>query len=162
EMADSGYTIVAPQMSPIHFQFFKTAFATGGHDVMVLDQCSDEVVKEGLTSVHNDACYPSILVVGQLIHAVRSGRVNPDKCALAITQTGGGCRATNYVAFIRKALRDAGLAHIPVLALSAQGIETNSGFKIKAGLLKRIAFGLLYGDILERVLYRVRPYEVTK
>jgi predicted nucleotide-binding protein (sugar kinase/HSP70/actin superfamily) len=117
-------------------------------------------VEIGLKYVHNDACYPSILVVGQLIGALQSGRYDLNRTALMITQTGGGCRATNYIAFLRKALEDAGLGHVPVISLNALGLEEHPGFTFSAKMLKRSFQALVYGDLLMRVLLRTRPYEV--
>ncbi len=117
-------------------------------------------VNEGLSSVNNDACFPSILVVGQMMAALRSGRYDLSRTALLMSQTGGGCRATNYIAFIRKALADAGMAHVPVISLNALGLEKNPGFRLSWRLVTRGLMALMYGDLLMRMLYRVRPYEV--
>lgn len=155
----SKHTILAPQMSPIHFQFLKTGFEKAGYRVEVLPSVDKSAVDEGLRFVHNDACYPAIIVVGQLMKALRSGEYDLTKTSVIISQTGGGCRATNYIAFIRKALKDSGLEHIPVISLNASGLESNPGFKITRTLFGDIMKGLVYGDLLMRVLYRVRPYE---
>lgn len=156
------HTILAPQMSPMHFQFLEEAFRASGYNLVVLS-CEDKsAVDEGLRCVNNDACYPSIIVVGQLMEAIKSGRYDLDKTSIMISQTGGGCRATNYIGFIRKALKDSGYAHIPVISLSALGIEKNPGFTITPELLNKSLIGLIYGDLLMRVLYRVRPYEKIK
>jgi predicted nucleotide-binding protein (sugar kinase/HSP70/actin superfamily) len=152
-------TILAPQMSPIHFRIMEEAFRLSGYRLEILPDADRKAVEVGLTYVNNDACYPSILVVGQLMEALTSGRYDPRRTALMITQTGGGCRATNYISFIRKALIDAGFPHVPVISLSAQGLEKNSGFKITPGLAVRGLMSLAYGDLLMRMLYRVRPYE---
>ncbi|HOV63489.1 MAG TPA: acyl-CoA dehydratase activase-related protein, partial [Spirochaetia bacterium] len=154
-----NYTILAPQMSPIHFQFLEQAFRLEGYDIKVLPSVDHSAIEYGLKYVNNDACYPSIIVVGQMMKAVESGEYDLSRLALLITQTGGGCRATNYIAFIRKALADAGLSQIPVISLSAQGLEKNPGFTFSYKLLKRSLQSLIYGDLLMRVLYRVRPYE---
>lgn len=159
EEMKKNYTILSPQMSPIHFQFLKTGFEKAGYTVEILPSVDKAAVDEGLRTVHNDACYPAIIVVGQLMEALRSGRYDLNRTAVIITQTGGGCRATNYIAFIRKALRDAKLEHIPVLSLSASGIEENPGFKVTGAMFNDLMWGLIYGDLLMRVLYRVRPYE---
>jgi predicted nucleotide-binding protein (sugar kinase/HSP70/actin superfamily) len=158
EMKES-HTILAPQMSPIHFRILEQAFRLSGYRMEILPEVDGKAVDVGLSLVNNDACYPSIVVVGQLMEALRSGRYDLSRTTLLITQTGGGCRATNYIAFIRKALRDAGMDHVPVIGLSAQGIEKNPGFRITAGLVVRGLMGLVYGDLLMRMLYRVRPYE---
>lgn len=156
------HTILAPQMSPIHFQFLETAFREAGYNLEILPSVDTEAVDEGLKHVNNDACYPSILVTGQLIEALKSGRYDPDNTSLIISQTGGGCRATNYIGFIRKALKDAGFDQVPVISLNALGLESNPGFKITPGLINKALIALVYGDLLMRVLYRVRPYEKIK
>ncbi len=153
------YTILSPQMSPIHFEFFETAFREAGYNLEVLPAVDKEAINIGLQYVNNDACYPSIIVIGQLMKALKSGKYDLDKTALIMSQTGGGCRATNYIAFIRKALQDAGLDNIPVISLNAMGAEKNPGFKIKLSLLNKLLQGVVYGDLLMRVLYKVRPYE---
>ena len=162
EMKEENYTILCPQMSPIHFQFLEEAMKASGYRFEVLPSVDKEAIEEGLKYVNNDACYPCILVVGQMMRALKSGQYNLNKVALIITQTGGGCRATNYISLIRKALKDANLEHIPVISVSLKGIESNPGFKITLPLAKRIVMAGLYGDLLMRVLYRVRPYEKVK
>ncbi len=154
------YTIVAPQMSPAHFSLIEAAVRSGGYKFDVLKHASREDVECGLKYVNNDACYPSILVVGQLVDAIIQGKYDPDKVALAITQTGGMCRATNYFGLIRKALVDAGYPQVPVIALSTQGFESNPGFKLTLPLAHRAVKALILGDLMIKVLYRVRPYEV--
>ena len=156
------YTILCPQMSPIHFQFIETVMTQEGYNFVVLPSVDKTAVEQGLKYVNNDACYPSILVVGQMMNALNSGQYDLDKVALIISQTGGGCRATNYIAFIRKALKDAGLEHIPVISANLSGLENNPGFKITYKLAKKVIIGALYGDLFMRVLYRVRPYEKVK
>ncbi|MDR0287903.1 MAG: acyl-CoA dehydratase activase-related protein, partial [Clostridiales bacterium] len=156
------HTIIAPQMSPIHFQFIQEAFRSCGFNFEVLENTGRDVVEEGLKYVNNDACYPSILVVGQFMEAVKSGKYDMNNTSILITQTGGGCRATNYIAFIRKALKDAGYGHVPVISLSAAGLESNPGFKITLPLIHKALMALFYGDLFMRVLYRVRPYEKVK
>jgi predicted CoA-substrate-specific enzyme activase len=153
------HTIIAPQMSPIHFQFLKTGFEKAGYKIEVLPSVDRGAIDEGLKSVHNDACYPTIIVVGQLLEALKSGKYDLDNTSVLISQTGGGCRATNYIAFIRKALKDAGMEHVPVLSLNASGFEQNPGFKITMKMLPDLLWGLVYGDLLMTVLYKVRPYE---
>ncbi|MFQ8600448.1 MAG: hypothetical protein ACLSAP_07565 [Oscillospiraceae bacterium] len=154
------HTILAPQLSPMHFQFLKAAFNYSGYCLEVLNDSNQAVVDEGLKYVNNDACYPSILVVGQLLYALNSGKYDLDNTSIMITQTGGGCRATNYVALLRKALQEAGYGHIPVISLNFAGLESNPGFKITLPLVKRALMGLVYGDALMRMLYAVRPYEI--
>jgi predicted CoA-substrate-specific enzyme activase len=155
------YTILAPQMSPIHFRIIEHAFRLSGYRLEILPEADRNAVNEGLTFVNNDACFPSVLVVGQMMAALRSGRYDLHRTALLATQTGGGCRATNYIAFIRKALVDAGMAHVPVISLNALGLEKNPGFRLSWKLVARGLMSLVYGDLLMRMLYRVRPYEAV-
>lgn len=154
------YTILAPQMSPIHFDLVVPALKACGYNIVQLPTGVGEL-DYGLKYVNNDACYPSLLVVGQFMKALLSGEYDLDRTALIITQTGGGCRATNYIGFIRRALRKAGMSQIPVISLSA-GVESNPGFNIGYGLLKRAIHALIYGDLFMRVVYRTRPYEKVK
>ena len=154
-----NYTILAPQMSPIHFNLLQKAFQYSGYNFVVLDAVDPKAVDTGLKFVNNDACYPSIIVAGQMIAALESGKYDLNKVALLITQTGGGCRATNYIGFIRRALNDAGWGHIPVISMSAQGFEKNPGFTYTFPLINRAMMAVFIGDLLMRVLYRVRPYE---
>ena len=153
------HTIIAPQMSPIHFRLLQKAFEYSGYNFVILPEVDTLAVEAGLQYVNNDACYPSILVAGQMIAALKSGKYDLDHVSLLITQTGGGCRATNYIGFIRRALADAGWSHIPVLSLNALGLESHPGFKITPALLHRAVMAVMIGDVLMRVLYRVRPYE---
>ncbi|MGO9309840.1 MAG: acyl-CoA dehydratase activase-related protein [Spirochaetia bacterium] len=155
------YTILAPQMSPIHFRLVEHAFRLSGYRLEILPEVDRNAVNEGLTFVNNDACYPSVLVVGQMMAALRSGRYDLRRTALLITQTGGGCRATNYIGFIRKALADSGMGHVPVISLNALGLEKNPGFRVTGRLVARGLMSLVYGDLLMRMLYRVRPYETV-
>lgn len=153
------YTILAPQMSPIHFDLLSPAFNACGYNFEILDNDGRHAIDVGLKYVNNDACYPSLLVVGQLMDAVLSGKYDLNKTALMITQTGGGCRATNYIGFIRRALEKAGLPQIPVISLNLGGIETNPGFHLNAELLLRAAYAVTFGDIFMRCVYHMRPYE---
>ncbi|MEG0593208.1 MAG: 2-hydroxyacyl-CoA dehydratase, partial [Coprobacillus sp.] len=162
QMKDERYTILCPQMSPLHFQFLETAMREEGYNFVVLPSVDKDAVEQGLKYVNNDACYPTIIVAGQLMNALNSGKYDLNKVALMISQTGGGCRATNYIAFIRKALQDAGMEHIPVISANLSGLESNPGFKITYSMAKRIIIGAMYGDLFMRVLYRVRPYEKVK
>ena len=159
EMREARYTILCPQMSPLHFQFVETAMNSEGYNFVVLPSVDKDAVEQGLKYVNNDACYPSILVTGQMMNALNSGKYDLNKVALMISQTGGGCRATNYIAFIRKALKDAGMEHIPVISANLSGLESNPGFKITYKVAKKVIIGAMYGDLFMRVLYRVRPYE---
>jgi predicted nucleotide-binding protein (sugar kinase/HSP70/actin superfamily) len=156
------HTLLVPQMSPIHFQFLKTGFDLAGYTLEILPSVDKAAIDEGLKYVHNDACYPAIIVVGQIMRALGSGKYDLDNTSVIISQTGGGCRATNYIAFIRKALKDAQMEHVPVVALNtgnSSSLEKNPGFKITLPIFNRLMKGLIYGDLLMRVLYRVRPYE---
>ena len=161
EMYREGYTILAPQMSPIHFDLLEPVFRKYGFNVEILDNDNRTAIDTGLKFVNNDACFPSITVVGQIMEAVLSGRYDTNKLAIIMTQTGGCCRASNYVGFIRRALSKVNLAHIPVISLSVQGLEKNSGFKLPVPLLIKVVQGIVYGDLFMRCLYRVRPYEET-
>ena len=166
EMKDAGYTILAPQMAREHFQILEKLFNGSGYNIEFLNKVDEKVIDNGLKYVNNDSCYPSITVVGQLMEAVNSGRYDPNKLALLMTQTGGACRASNYVGYIRKALKDAGYPQIPVIALSAQGIESHSGFDLKKvsniPLLINALRSLLLGDLINRVSNATRPYEKEK
>lgn len=155
------YTIIAPQMSPIHFRILQHAFEYSGFNFVILPDVDTKAVDIGLQYVNNDACYPAIMVAGQMISALKSGQYDLDAVALLISQTGGGCRATNYIGFIRRALSDIGWSHIPVISLSAQSFEKNPGFKPGIRLLHRAMMAIMIGDLLMRVLYRTRPYEAV-
>ena len=155
-----NYTLLVPQMSPIHFEFLEPALQSCGYNVEVLNQGGMEDVNTGLKYVNNDACYPSLIVIGQLMNALLSGKYDHHKIALVISQTGGGCRATNYISFIRRALEKAGYGYVPVIGLSAQGIEKNSGFSFTPGLLNKAVQAIVYGDVFMRTVYHTRPYEV--
>ncbi|MBO6046792.1 MAG: 2-hydroxyacyl-CoA dehydratase [Erysipelotrichaceae bacterium] len=161
QMKKEQWTILCPQMSPIHFQFVELALREEGYNFVVLPSVDKGAIEAGLKYVNNDACYPSILVIGQMMEALNSGQYDINHTALIITQTGGGCRATNYIAFIRKALKDAHMEQVPVISANLAGLETNPGFKITYSLAKRVVIGALYGDLFMRVLYRVRPYELV-
>ena len=161
EMFREGYTILAPQMSPIHFDLLEPVVRKHGYHIVLLDNDNRQAIDTGLKFVNNDACFPSITVVGQIMQAILSGKYDTDHLAVMMTQTGGCCRASNYVAFIRRALEKAGLSHIPVISLNANGMEKNEGFHLSAGLLHDMIKAVVYGDLLMRCLYRVRPYELT-
>lgn len=156
------HTILVPQMSPIHFELLESALNTCGYHLEILPSVDKEAIEDGLRFVNNDACYPAIITVGQFIHALKSGQYDLHKTSLLMTQTGGVCRASNYIGFIRKALRDAGFENIPVISVNAAGIEQNPGFTYSFDLLKKALMSVLYGDLLMNVLYRVRPYEKVK
>jgi predicted CoA-substrate-specific enzyme activase len=154
-----NHTILIPEMSPMHFQFLQEAFRQSGYNVVILPSQDKKAVDEGLKYVNNDACYPAIIIIGQIIEALKSGKYDLNNTSVMISQTGGGCRATNYIGFLRKALKDAGFDNIPVISLNTKGIEKNPGFSISLSLLNRAMMALIYGDLLMKVLYRVRPYE---
>lgn len=161
EMA-KDYTLLCPQMSPIHFDLLLPALRSCGMNLEILPDPQKSAVDTGLKFVNNDACYPSLIVVGQLMEALKSGKYDPTKVGLVISQTGGGCRATNYIGFIRRALRKAGYPQIPVVSISVQGIEKNSGFRFTLPMIHKAVQALIYGDLFMRVLYRTRPYEKVK
>ncbi|MBU3215964.1 2-hydroxyacyl-CoA dehydratase [Clostridium estertheticum] len=156
------HTILCPQMSPIHFQFLQEAFNSSGYNLQILPSVDTKAVDEGLKYVNNDACYPTIIVVGQLIAALKSGKYDVENTSVIISQTCGGCRATNYIGFLRKGIKDAGFPQVPVISLNAAGLEKNPGFKFSYPIIKKSFMALVYGDLLMRVLYKVRPYEVVE
>ncbi|MBO6147150.1 MAG: 2-hydroxyacyl-CoA dehydratase [Lachnospiraceae bacterium] len=162
EMRDQKYTIIAPQMSPIHFDVLEPAMRAEGYNFVFLDNDGHEAVNVGLKYVNNDACYPSMMVVGQIMSALLSGEYDLDRTAVIMSQTGGGCRATNYVAFIRRALKKAGMEQIPVISLNAVGLEPNPGFKLNPAFVVRMVYGAEIGDLFMKCLYRMRPYELEK
>ena len=155
------YTILCPQMSPIHFDLLEVAFQASGYHVEVLPNDNKQAVDMGLKYVNNDACYPSLMVVGQIMEAILSGKYNTDKLAVIISQTGGGCRASNYIGFIRRALKKAGFGHIPVISINLSGLEGNPGFKITPSLALRGIYAAIFGDIFMKCVYRMRPYEAV-
>ena len=156
------YTILCPQMSPFHFGIFEAAFNASGYNLEVLPNDNKHAVDVGLKYVNNDACYPSLMVVGQIMDALLSGKYDLNKTAVIMSQTGGGCRASNYIAFIRRALKKAGMEQIPVISLNLSGLESNPGFKLTLPLIRRIVYGAVFGDILMKCVYRMRPYELEK
>ena len=156
------YTILCPQMSPIHFSILQAAFNASGYHLEVLPNDNKQAVDVGLKYVNNDACYPSLMVVGQVMQALLSGKYDLNRVAVIMSQTGGGCRASNYIAFIRRALEKAGMEQIPVISVNLSGLESNPGFKLTPKLIQRVAYGGVFGDILMKCVYRMRPYEVKK
>ena len=156
------YTILCPQMSPVHFSILEAAFNASGYNLEVLPNDNKEAVDVGLKYVNNDACYPSLMVVGQIMQALQSGKYDLHKVAIIMSQTGGGCRASNYIGFIRRALAKADMSYIPVISINLSGLEENPGFKITARLATRLVFGAVFGDILMKCIYRMRPYEAVK
>ncbi len=153
------YTILCPQMSPIHFGLLQAAFNQCGYHLEVMDNDGKQAVNVGLKYVNNDACYPSLMVVGQIMSAVLSGKYDTHKLAFVMSQTGGGCRATNYIGFIRRALAKAGYGYIPVISINLSKLESNPGFKINAEMLMRAVYAVTLGDLFMRCVYRMRPYE---
>lgn len=155
------YTILMPNMAPIHFKILRNVFTHYGYKSELLDTTGPEIAQTGLKYVHNDTCYPALLVIGQFIHALQSGKYDVHKTALMITQTGGGCRASNYIFLLRKALKKAGFEFVPVISLSF-GMEHNSGFSLTIPLIRRFAAGLVYGDQLMLLSNQTKPYEIHK
>ena len=155
------YTILCPQMSPIHFELLESAFNASGYNLEVLPNDNKQAVDVGLKYVNNDACYPSLMVVGQIMEAILSGKYDTHKIAVIISQTGGGCRASNYIGFIRRALKKAGYGYIPVISINLSGLEDNPGFKLTPNLLLRGVYGAIFGDIFMKCVYRLRPYEAV-
>ena len=153
------HTILVTGMLAIHFRLFPAIFETGGYHVEVLYNEGDEVVEEGLSHVHNDTCYPALLVIGQMIAALKSGKYDLNKVALAITQTGGGCRASNYIFLLRKALAMEGWAHIPVLSVNFSGLEKENAVALTLPLGKKLLYAFLYGDAMMWLRNQVKPYE---
>ena len=158
EMKDE-YTILCPQMSPIHFDLLEPALNAFGYHVEVLQNDSRSAIDCGLKYVNNDACYPSLIVVGQIMEALLSGKYDPNKTAIFMSQTGGGCRASNYIGFIRRALEKVDMEQIPVISVNANGMETNEGFKMTPAMIIKAMQAVVYGDLFMRVLYATRPYE---
>jgi 2-hydroxyglutaryl-CoA dehydratase, D-component. len=156
------YTILMPMMLPVHFTLMRNALRLDGFKMELLTTTGRSIVEEGLKYVHNDACYPALLVIGQFIDAIKSGKYDPDKVALIITQTGGGCRASNYIHLLRKALIRAGYPQVPVISLNLSGLEKNPGFKLGINSWRRIIYSMIYGDMIMLLANQCRPYEVEK
>ena len=156
------YTILLPMMAKIHFNILKNVFVHYGYKVVLLETEGPEIAQVGLKYVHNDTCYPALLVIGQFIQALQSGKYDVNKTALMITQTGGGCRASNYIHLLRKALVKAGFEQVPVISLNLSGLERNSGFQMTIPMIRRLAAGLIYGDMLMSLDNQVKPYEINK
>ena len=156
------HTILVPGMLPLHFSLMQAALASCGYKVEVLQDTGREVIETGLKYVNNDICYPALLVIGQLLHALESGKYNLEQTALMITQTGGGCRASNYIYLLHKALEKAGLSNIPVISLNVSGLEKQPGFHLNASMLRKFLAALIYGDALMYLSNKIRPYEVIQ
>ena len=156
------HTILVPTMLPMHFKMILAYLRTFGYNLELLETNGPHIAETGLKYVHNDTCYPAILVIGQLMDAINSGKYDIDKLALVQFQTGGGCRASNYIALLRKALKKAGLGHIPVISISFQGVEKHSGFQLNLKKFRGMLYGVLYGDLLMTLMNQTRPYELEK
>ena len=153
------YTILVPTMLPMHFKMLLSVLRTYGYNMELLETDGPEIAATGLKYVHNDTCYPAILVIGQFIHAMQSGKYDPEKTALILFQTGGGCRASNYISLLRKALEKAGFGHVPVISMSLAGIETHPGFDLSISQYISMACAVFYGDLLMALVNQLRPYE---
>ena len=156
------HTILVPTMLPMHFKMILAYLRTYGYKLELLETNGPHIAETGLKYVHNDTCYPAILVIGQLMDAINSGKYDVDKLALVQFQTGGGCRASNYISLLRKALKKAGLGHIPVISISFQGMESHPGFKLDLKKFRGMLYGVLYGDLLMTLVNQTRPYEIEK
>ena len=154
------YTILVPTMLPMHFRMIISVMKNYGYNMELLESNGPDIAATGLKYVHNDTCYPAILVIGQFIHALQSGNYDPNKVALVLFQTGGGCRASNYVSLLRKALAKAGYGHVPVVAISFTNIEKHPGLNLGLREYLSIACAILYGDLLMMLVNQLRPYEL--
>ncbi|MBQ7050155.1 MAG: 2-hydroxyacyl-CoA dehydratase, partial [Firmicutes bacterium] len=161
EMKQAQYTILVPNMLPMHFQMMEPIAKQFGYNLKIMDNYGKHLSEIGLKYVHNDTCYPAMLVIGQLIDAVTSGKYDPHKVALLMTQTGGGCRASNYIFLLRKALKKAGYGYIPVISFNVAGMEKESAFKVTVPLAVRLIQAVLYGDMLMQLRNQCRPYELN-
>ena len=162
EMRKSGYTVLCPTMLPLHFELLTHIFQNHGVNVVQLRNQNANVIAQGLKNTHNDTCYPALLVIGQFIDAIENEGYDPHKIALLMTQTGGGCRASNYISLIRKALDKLGYGYIPVISFNVLGLEKHSGFKLNLKIILQLLYGVLYGDLLMNLTNQCRPYEVNK
>lgn len=162
EEMKKDYTILAPQMAPMHFDLIKDVFQTEGYKFEVLENSNYDLIHEGLKYVHNDTCIPALLVIGQMIDALKTGKYDLNKTALIITQTGGGCRASNYIHLLRKALKKAGMEQIPVISLNPGGLESNPGFKVNLKMIKKAFFAIFLGDLFMQLVNATKPYEINK
>ncbi|MBQ5782722.1 MAG: 2-hydroxyacyl-CoA dehydratase [Oscillospiraceae bacterium] len=162
EEMKKDYTILVPNMLPVHFKLLMSLFRSNGYNVQLLESTGPHIAETGLKYTHNDTCYPAILVVGQLMDAILSGKYDTDKTALIMFQTGGGCRASNYISLIRKALKKANLEHVPVISLNFYGMEKHPGFKLSPKLMHGMVYAVCYGDLIMSLVNQVRPYETNK
>jgi predicted nucleotide-binding protein (sugar kinase/HSP70/actin superfamily) len=156
------YKILIPNMLDIHFRMLRNVFVSYGYDMELLTNTDQSVIEEGLKYVHNDTCYPALLTIGQIISALKSGRYDLNRTAVIMSQTGGGCRASNYIHLLRKALKNAGMGYIPVISINLAGLEKNSGFKITLPVLRKAMAAVIYGDMLMLLNNQTKPYEVVK
>ena len=153
------YTILAPTMLPLHFRMIRQILVNEGYNMEILDDRGTEIAELGLKYVHNDTCYPAILCIGQFMKALQSGKYDPHKVALMLFQTGGGCRASNYISLLRKALKNAGMEYVPVIPMGVAGYEKHSGFRLDVPLLHKLLYAISYGDLLMTVTNQIKPYE---
>lgn len=159
-MKAAGYTVLVPNMLPTHFRLILRIFEHYGYNMELLTSSGPQISETGLKYVHNDTCYPAILVIGQFIHAIQSGKYDPHRVALMLFQTGGGCRASNYISLLRKALEKAGYGYVPVISFSFAGIEKHSGFRLSIPMIYRMLYAVIYADLLMSLVNQVRPYEL--
>jgi predicted nucleotide-binding protein (sugar kinase/HSP70/actin superfamily) len=162
EEMKAEYTLLMPQMLPVHFSMMQRCLELHGYHVDMLTTNHRGIVDTGLKYVHNDTCYPALLVIGQLIDAIQSGKYDPHKVGLLITQTGGGCRASNYIHLLRKALARAGLSFVPVVSVNLSGLDKNPGFRLSLSLIRQLIFSMMYGDLIVQIANQCRPYEVEE
>ena len=155
------HTILIPGMLPLHFNLLKSALQSCGYKAEILQNSDRDVIETGLRYVNNDICYPALLVIGQLISALQSGKYDLEHTALMLSQTGGGCRASNYIYLLRKALEKAGLGHIPIISLNVNGMQEQPGFKLNLEMLRKFLAAVVYGDALMYLTNKIRPYEIT-
>lgn len=162
EEMKKDYTILVPNMLPRHFKLFLQVFKNYGYKLELLETSGHAIIEEGLKYVHNDTCYPAILVIGQFIDALKSGKYDVHKTALILFQTGGGCRASNYIFLLRKALERAGYGFVPVISFNLGGLEKHPGFKLTLPILHRLFYAIIYGDMLMTLVNQCKPYEINK
>ncbi|MBO4330979.1 MAG: 2-hydroxyacyl-CoA dehydratase, partial [Oscillospiraceae bacterium] len=156
------HTILVPTMLPMHFKFIISVLRAYGYSAELLETSGPEIAETGLHYVHNDTCYPAILVIGQFMDALRSGKYDPDRTALILFQTGGGCRASNYISLLRKALKKEHLDHVPVISFSFAGIEKHPGFRLTLPVVHGLRYTVLYGDLIMSLVNQCRSYEINK
>ena len=162
EEMQKDYTVLVPNMLPMHFTLIAKVFQNFGIRAELLQTQGQHIKDTGLKYVHNDTCYPAILVIGQFIDALQSGKYDPHKTALILFQTGGGCRASNYINLLRKALEKAGYPYVPVISMSLAGLEDHPGFHMGFKMVRRLMYAVLYGDLLMLLRNQCRPYEIRK